>query len=316
MSSMMQFKTYDEVDPKEVAKLTLAGFGWNLDRESVKKLRNQDRNCSDWFAMYAVEGDDVIGQVGAAYPTIKTIEGPMKLGYIWGVTTQPDKIKKGIARKLMERVHEQMREDGADIFALSTMRSLVAHGLYVSLGYHHIQPYGWNQRLCRKYKREGIRVNIRKRSTSQMFDLYKKFSKGAFGFTNRHPKFIEPRCLWFQYISEINTFTREGEPVGYALTTSGKKGVVIREIFCPKLDDVPECVRAIESKYKRKYITCLLHSRDDLINALDSVDLAPTRPSFGVLMMRMPKGRSSEKSMKKPVGKDKGQFQFTSTDEY
>jgi predicted N-acetyltransferase YhbS len=316
MSSMMQFKTYDEVDPRAVANLALAGFGWNLDANSVNKLRKQDKNCSDWFAMYAVEGDDVIGQVGAAYPTIKTIEGPMKLGYIWGVTTQPDKTQKGVARKLMERVHEEMREDGADIFALSTMRSLVAYNLYVSQGYHHIQPYGWNQRLSREYKREGIRVKIRKRSTAQMFDLYRKFSKGAFGFVHRHPKFVEPRCLWFPYISDIITFSRNEGPIGYALVASGKRGVVIREFFCPNLDDIPGCVRAIESRYKRKYITCLFHSRDDVIKALDSVNLAPTSPSFGVLMMRMPKGRSSEKYIKKLVGKDKGLFQFTSTDEY
>ncbi|KYK28635.1 MAG: hypothetical protein AYK23_00175 [Candidatus Proteinoplasmatales archaeon SG8-5] len=313
---MMRFRTYDEVDPRAVANLALAGFGWNLDAYSVRKLRRQDKNCPDWFAMYAVDDEDVIGQVGAAYPTIQTAEGPMKLGYIWGVTTQPDKTQKGVARKLMERVHEQMREDGAGIFALSTMRSLVAHGLYVSLGYHHVQPYGWNQRPIRKYKREGIRVNIRKRSTTQMFELYRTFSKGAFGFVHRHPKFVETRCLWFPYISEINVFTRDDEPLGYALVLSGKRGVVIREIFCPISSNIPGCVRAIENRYQRRNITCLSHSRDDVIKALGSVDLAPERPSFGVLMMRMPKGRSSEKSIKKLVGKDRGRFQFTATDEY
>lgn len=310
----MKFKTYDEVNPKAVAKLTLAGFGWNLDAATVKKLRKNDKNCADWFAMYAVEGDEVIGQVGAAYPTIKTIEGPNRLGYIWGVTTQPDKTKKGIARKLMERVHEQMREDDVDLFALSTLKSLVAHKLYVSLGYHHIQPYGWTQRPVRKSKSQEISVKVRKRSSGQMYDIYKKFSKGAYGFVHRQPGFVEPRSLWFPYVSDISTFYRNGEPIGYALTAAGKNAVTLREMFCPDLEDVPACVGALERKFPRKYINCLLHSREDLIRALGKADLAPTRPSFGVLMMRPPKGSASQETLLKLVGK--GKFQFTSTDEY
>ena len=312
----MKFKTYDEVDPKAVARLALSGFGWNLDAPTVKKLRKKDPNCTDWFAMYAVEGEEVVGQVGASYPTIETIEGPMKLGYIWGVTTLPDKTKKGIARQLMERVHEQMRDDGADLFALSTMKSLVAHALYVSLGYQHIQPYGWTQRPVRPQKRGKIQTKVRKRSNAETYDLYKKFSKGAYGFTHRNPGFVEPRSLWFPYVSEICTFYRAGEPVGYALVASGKTAITLRELFCPDLNDVPECADALERKFPRKYINCLLHSREDLIKALGEADLAPTRPSFGVLMMRPPKGRVSQKSLLRLTGKEDGRFQFTSTDEY
>jgi predicted N-acetyltransferase YhbS len=316
LSHRMQFKTYDEVDPKAVATLTLSGFGWNLDADNVRKLRRQDKNCSAWFAMYATEGGNVIGQVGAAYPTVETIEGTMKLGYIWGVTTQPDKTKRGVARKLMERVHEQMIDDDVDLFALSTLRSLVAHGLYSSLGYHQVQRYGWNQRRIRRLKERRIRIKARKRSNDQIYKLYREFSEGAYGFVHRHPKFVEPRCLWFPYVSDVCTFYRDDKAVGYVLTSVGKRGIVIREMFCPALEDVSSCVGALERKFPRKYITCLLHSREDVIRALDSADLAPTRPSFGVLMMRGPKRNLSRKSITKLIGKDTGRFQFTSTDEY
>ena len=130
----MQFKTYDEVDPSQVATLTLAGFGWNLDAIAAKKLRRLDPNCSDWFAMYAVEGDEILAQAGASYPHIETTDCTMKLGYIWGVTTSPGHARGGIARTLMEKVQDQMRDDGVEMFALSTAKSLVAYNLYASLG--------------------------------------------------------------------------------------------------------------------------------------------------------------------------------------
>lgn len=312
----MQFKTYDEVDPDKVAKLTIAGFGWNLSADTVMKLRKRDLNCSEWFAMYAVENDKVLAQVGAAYPDIKTTEGKMKLGYVWGVTSLPDHARKGISRKLMEKVHSQMRDDGIEIFALSTHKSLVAHGLYETFGYVPIQDYGWGGRKIKKTKPGNIKIKVRKKSNEQTLRLFKEFSRDAYGFVHRHLKFVEPRCLWFPYVTDVCTFFRGETPFAFALVSDSKRALMIRELCSPDIEAIPECVGALEKKFPRKHIFSTVHSRKDIIEALDTVNLAPTNPTYGVLMMRPPKGRKSAKALRTLVGADKGKFQFTSTDEY
>jgi predicted acetyltransferase len=312
----MQFKTYDEVEPDNVAQLTIAGFGWNLSAETVKKLRKKDRNCTEWFAMYAVENDKVLAQVGASYPDIRTTEGKMKLGYVWGVTTLPDHARKGISRKLMEKTHLQMREDGIEIFALSTHKSLVAHGFYESIGYIPVQNYAWGGRKVRKKPEGNLRLKVRKRSNKQTHDLFKEFSRGAYGFVHRHPRFVEPRCLWFPYVTDVCTFFRGETPVGFALVSDSKKSLFVREICCPDVGDITDCVSTLERKLPRNYIYTTVQSRKDVIDALGGTGLAPTNPHYGVLMMRPPKGRKSTKALRALVGADKGKFQFTSTDEY
>ncbi len=312
----MRFKTYDEVDPAKAATLSLAGFGWNLDASTVKKLRRLDPNCSDWFAMYAVEGDEILAQAGASYPHIETTKGTMKLGYVWGVTTSPDNAKKGIARKLMEKVQDQMRDDGVEIFALSTAKSLVAYNLYTSLGYLDLQEYCWAKREGRKSPHSDIKTIVRKHDNEQTFKLYNEASKGALGFVHRHRNFVKPRCLWFPYVSRVYTFMREDEAIGYALVNEGKQNLSIKEMTCPDLKDVPDCVAAMERKQPRKHTYCSVHGREDTTTALGKAGLAPTMNSYGTLMMRKAKGRLTHQALMALTGKDQGRFQFTSTDEY
>ena len=203
-----------------------------------------------------------------------------------------------------------------ELFALSTMKSLVAHRLYVSLGYQDVLPYGWGKKIAGKRKYNGVKVTVKKRSDEEIYRLFRRFSKGALGFVHRHPKFIEPRCTWFPYITNVCKFYRGDKAVGYTLTTIGPKSVAIREICAPKIEEFSSLIDALERKYPGKTLYCMVHGRDDIINTLEQSGLAPTIPSFGVLMMRRPKGKSTEKGMKKLVGKSVGKFQFTSTDEY
>lgn len=59
----MQLRTYDEVDPYEVYKLTMLTFGWPLTPRYVRHFLRRDPRRCDGFAIYAMEGGKPVAQV-------------------------------------------------------------------------------------------------------------------------------------------------------------------------------------------------------------------------------------------------------------
>ena len=60
----MKIATYDEVDAEQVARLNHVCFGSYMDNpHAVRNVRRVDRRCSDYFGLYAVEGNEVLSQV-------------------------------------------------------------------------------------------------------------------------------------------------------------------------------------------------------------------------------------------------------------
>ena len=76
----MKIREYDEVDEQQVLDLNLGCFGWFLPPKRVKKLRRLDPRIPDYFALYAVEGDEILSQVGAVTLDTQTTSGVEKLG--------------------------------------------------------------------------------------------------------------------------------------------------------------------------------------------------------------------------------------------
>lgn len=312
----MEFKTYNEVDPEQVLDLNLACFGWLLDRRTVKRVRNYDPYCPEWFAYYLTDGDDIKAQVGATYPKIKTSEGVMTVGFIWGVGTLPIYARQGLSKKLMNRVHEQMEEDGVDLFILSTWSGLVAHSLYEKLGYVDITEFEWGIRKGHKWKKNEIRTVVRKHKINDWERLYKESSRNCYGFVLRYPNYLRARRSWDdRIISHSCTFMKDATAVGYALINVDQKRLNVMEMFCPDMKYYKDCLIALENEFPKPYVSRSMHGRADISKAFEDFGIQ-TQIGYGTLMTRWSKKKTGAKELKKLMGIDKGMFQATGLDCY
>ncbi|MEW5937246.1 MAG: GNAT family N-acetyltransferase [Candidatus Thermoplasmatota archaeon] len=311
----MRIATYDEIDPLEVLHLNVAAFGWFLDEDTVRKLRRIDPACSDWFALYGIEDGRVVSQIGATYPSIETIEGSARIGYVWGVATLPSSTRRGYQKRLLKELHERMRTEGAEIYFLATSKGLVAHALYQQCGYRDLQYFRWGMRSSRG-RRGDIHIIKRKIGGSALFELYRRASKGGTGFVHREPNFPRIVKAWMPHTyAEACIFLREGEKIGYALVQSPPPSPWVREIVCPEPSNIPSCLDALDARYRAGALCCGLHTRATTVGQLRSAGIALDRESHGVIMVRGAEPMSPRR-IETLLGWNRGSFQMTALDVY
>jgi GNAT superfamily N-acetyltransferase len=311
----MQFKFYDEVDSEQANQINLICHNEPGDAHTVARIRKGDPFCSPWFRMYAVEGDKVIAQVGAQYPLIETTEGPMKAGFIEAVAGMPSFARQGYAKALMKRVHGQMVEDGIDIFMLTTSRILVAYDMYPKLGYHEVVPLNWGIKRWERHPATDVTVKARAHPAEPGDELFKKFSTGKLGFVRRPKGYPRQKCSWGAHYSKAITFSRDGKPIGYALIRQPDGFLNIRELVCPDPVDMGPCLRALESRFKSRYVTRSLVTSRPLAaefskNGFESPD------SWGMFMAMDAKGKLGRKGVERLLGIDTDMFQMFAIDTY
>ncbi len=121
----------------------LAAFGGTFPRAAVELLRRRTKSFADYVGVFAVERNQVLGQVFVLRIPYAFRDGPDTLSGIAAVGTRPDHGRGGIARTLMMEVHRRERDSGIRYSALWTNRSWGAHGLYEKLGYRDVYSSPW-----------------------------------------------------------------------------------------------------------------------------------------------------------------------------
>ncbi|MGE5221413.1 MAG: hypothetical protein ACM3PY_03185 [Omnitrophica WOR_2 bacterium] len=86
----MKILEYDQVDPAQVLYLNLLALGFSLTPEHAVHIRQTDPRLFPCFAIYAVEENKVLGQVGIFRLPMISIEGREDVGGVWAVSTHPD----------------------------------------------------------------------------------------------------------------------------------------------------------------------------------------------------------------------------------
>jgi predicted N-acetyltransferase YhbS len=311
----MKFRFYDEVDAEEVNIINLMGHNEPADARTISKIRRSDPFCSPWFRMYAVEDGKVVAQVGAQYPTIETTNGQVKAGFIEAVAGTPSLARKGYATALMQKVHEQMRGDGVELFVLTTSKILVAYSMYPKLGYHDMLPLNWAIKRWRKNPKNDVRVNVRKHLNDAEEALYKAHVSGCLGFTRRPKGYPKLKCSWGPHYSEAVSFSREGELVGYALVRRPKGFLNIREMVCSEGADYGPCIAALESRFPSDYVTRSLMTRSAAVANFARSGFGEAE-SWGTFMAMDARGRSSKKEVMARLGIGKDGFHMFALDTY
>jgi predicted acetyltransferase len=263
----MEIKLYDEVkDDYGVAiqGLSAAAFWGYSSRETIELERKHNPFHSEVFALYALEGDEIIGQVKPYEFPIETTEGPETVGGIGGVLTHPAHARKGTARKLMERTHELYREKGIRYSFLRTANSLVAYGLYVKLGYDFIAGVPFAIKNLSKTRKKAFKLDrcTSYRQGEGMSSVFDSYVDGLLGWVRRPRDFFSWR-IRKRFISKNDIAIVKGkynEVQGYALKGKRDDRVEVLEIAAPSEDVFNKLCRGLVPKDANTMIFWELHN--------------------------------------------------------
>jgi len=229
-------------------------FRWTFNPRTFGKFVDLDprlRNSGVGFC--ALEGSRVVGNVGVMDLATKTLDGKVEnVGGIYGVATLPGYTRKGICTALMNRAHEQFTEKGYRFSFLGTSHTIVAHSLYVKLGYSDLfqAPSAYKVTKTKRPK-PPPREKATKLDVDKLLKTYNRLVEGKTGFVVRgrdHFVMLEKA----EGIRGRNCIVG-GE--GYVLFSEVRQGawtngIWIRELVTSNAKEMDRLVGLVEAKAK------------------------------------------------------------------
>ncbi len=247
----MPIRTFDEVDPFEIHKLTLASFGFAAPERRMRRQIRQDPRVVDGYGRYYVEHGRVLAQVLPLTMPVRLTSGVERIGGIAAVCSLPEVWGRGYIRRLMEHVHDLYREMGLRIAALTTSRNIRGYGVYRKLGYVDLGPfYRATKRVrVRPAPPHGVRFRVpTARDIPKIQGLFRDFSRPFFGWTERDPKFLGGEQIWFDDVLErFRLVYRDGALVGYLRILPDEEDLT-EEYVLQRGADFRAAARAVESR--------------------------------------------------------------------
>ena len=195
------------------------------DFNTLKELRRLGYPTSDYFALFAMEGDQVLSAVRVLNIPVTTRRGTETIAAIQGVVTRYDRSGKGLARKVLTEVHRRERSAGRRLSMLWTTRSSFSHDLYSSLGYSDFYTPETATKRITSGRPGDKRYAFRKVSGAEaglLERLHAWATKGRLGFTPR-PAGIVTSLFRLGVVrpGAIRLVTLDERPIGYAEFQSG-----------------------------------------------------------------------------------------------
>ncbi len=260
----MQIRTYDELDPYEVQKLTFASFGWVMEERWVRTILRRDPRYLDGYALYAVERGKPLAQVVPMRMAVRLKTGVEEVGGLQGVCSHPSVWGKGYARRLMEHVQARFREMGLQISTLTSSRNTRGYSVYQALGYVDLAPFYSGSRSVPRNRRRPKDIRIRTatgRDLPTIQKLFESYTRDLRGWTARHPDVFPALGAWCpKFLDRYRIVERGGAVVGY-LRTDPARDPLFEEAIAPRTVDLRAAVAAMEARVRGKvatttWITC------------------------------------------------------------
>jgi len=313
----MKIFEYNDVDWQQALELNLTSFDWYLTPNLVKNILNVDKRVPKYFAIYAVEKGEVLGQVGILIDEIKTTNGKEKIGYLWGVCTKANAFRKGVATKLIEEANMRLLKNGVKYSFLGTQKSLIAYNLVKKLGYSDLIN---SNMLVKNVILEQNKTNISFSTeyNEEMFiEIFSEYAENLLGFVHRPNNFIIIRKAWeWMPLNLIGVFRKNDRIVGYVLGLKEGEIVRIRELCCQRSDDIHGCINSIEIKLKPKHMIFHFISRYSIIDILINAGFSFINPTLSKYMIKNLEVKQKNNQTQSIFGIDKDKFQMTSIDYY
>lgn len=268
--------------------LNLSSLNFPLTPERAAKIREMDPRSFPFFALYAVIGGIVAGQVGVFRLPVVTTTGKEEVGGLWAVCTHPSFRRQGIASRLSEEAHDRMRQAGLRLSTLGTSRHLGAYLLYQKHGYVDAHVSGSTMARCDEVCGQSSLRAIQADASKWILvdELFDRLSRDYLGFARRHPAFIAmmvaagdigPKDIWL--------IRREGHLVGYALARRVDTVLSVYSLLLETGVDAAEAVAAIADEMNVLFMRVRVdHER--VGENLRGAGYPPIRDRWGVFMIK------------------------------
>ena len=280
----MKIVEYDHIDPLKAMVVPQLALDFALTPELVAHIRQSDPRPFPCLAIYAVEDEVVLGQVGIFRLPMISTAGREDVGGIWAVSTHPQYSGRGVASILIEEAHSRMREAGLRFSTLGTDRYRLAHKLYQRHGYKETNV--WATALARW---ETAHQPTRLRATpagTEGYDLvegiFANIAKDYLGFAWRHTPFARLRRV---ELADIWILWENRHMVGYALAHADPTLLAISNLALQQGIDAAEAVAAVAAELKSAYVQVRI-SRPVERLSLRSAGYHVASPSWSSFMVK------------------------------
>jgi GNAT superfamily N-acetyltransferase len=276
---------YDDIDPISVLHLSMLALDFSLTPEHAAHIRRTDPRPFPCLAVYAVEDDVVLGQVGVFQLPMITTEGREDVGGIWAVSTHPQHAGRGVASLLLDEAHARMRKAGLRFSTLGTNRYRVAYKLYQRHGYEDMQVLGT---ALARWETASQPTRLRaERPGSGGFDfverVFEAIATDYLGFAWRHTPFARLRDN--VGLQDIWILWDNDQPVGYTLTSVDKTMLKISDLLLRNGIDAAEAVAAVATAVRTSYVQVQV-SRPIEIASLRRAGYQVAHPDWGAFMLK------------------------------
>jgi GNAT superfamily N-acetyltransferase len=256
---------YDNL-PKELepqAQLLDSSTGWMpMDFQLIKEARTLGYPVAPYFGVYAVEGSEVQSVVRVLRLPYTLANGDKEtVSAIQGVVTRRERSGKGLARKLLEEVHRREAEAGMKFVLLWTGHAMVAHNLYLSMGYKDVYTPMLAIRKCdgpgAQLQGYTARTPLAE-ETRTLHRLHTGSTTERVGFTPRPEGLLQALFrLGLVGPDSFRLILRGEDPVGYFQLKKEKGWIRSDEVVLSKGTDPIAALSALESECGGGWLTIL-----------------------------------------------------------
>lgn len=281
----MKILEYDEVDPLGVFCLNMLALEFPLTAERVAHIRRMDPRPFPFFALYAAENENVLGQVGVFRLPMISTAGREDVGAVWAVSTHPQYAGRGVASHLLDEAHARMRDAGLRFAMLGTNRYRVAFKLYQRHGYEDIRVLA--TALARwETAHQPTRLRARRPGESgfdQIDAIFQEIAGSYLGFAWRHMPFAPLRDRVAG--EDVWIILENNRPVGYALAHLHNSVLNISSLLVSTEVDTCEAVAAVAAELKTSYVKVKIN-RPGEIESLNRAGFQVAQPTWGAIMLK------------------------------
>lgn len=261
----MKITDYGDL-PEELesqVQLLDASTGWMpMDFRLVKEARALGYPVAPYFGVYALEENEVQSVVRVLRLPYTLSNGDREtVSAIQGVVTRREHSNKGLARTLLEEVHRREAEAGMKFVLLWTGHAIMAHNLYLSMGYSDVYT---PMLAIRKCDRPGAQLEVFRARTllateaDAMQRLHTESTAGRVGFTPRAEGLLRALFrLGFVAPDSFRMILRGEDPVGYFQLKKEKGWVRSDEVVLSKGTDPAVALSALESECGGGWLTIM-----------------------------------------------------------
>lgn len=259
----MEIVEYDNVDPIKVMYITRLAQDFAITPEMAVRIRLTEPRAFPCLAIYAVDGETILGQVGLFRLPMVSTKGREDVGGIWGVSTHPQYAAREIISVLLNEAHTRMREAGLRFSTMGIDRSRATYKHYLNQGYQETNV--WATALARwEIAHQPTRLSATHPGAhghDLVENIFNDVAKGYVGFAWRYTPFAHLRSIDLEDIWVIRV---NNHPVGYAFAHVDETMLTIRNLTVQTGIDTAEAVAAVAAARKATYIQVKISRRVEM----------------------------------------------------